>query len=172
MDLLRETCTGLGVRTLDICVEVDGWKGIRPSYDCREAAWARASRVKDLRYGASLLSCDVDADAKQRQFHRSLHEQGFRRVSTFCLESGEDVGALARWRTSFRPFGRAGTIGMYRLDLEPADRGTSCSCLDLSILGSQVHLEWTFLDWRSSRHLVHCETGRPFFLISNSGRSV
>lgn len=91
-------------------------------------------------------------------------------------------------RASLRPFGSAGTMGMNLLaiigDKEPgrvdrdrcihshffpdvaADIGAGVS------FGTQVHLECTRFDWRSSRHFSHWDTGLPFFLISKSGRSV
>jgi len=36
----------------------------------------------------------------------------------------------------------------------------------------QVHLECTLFVLRSCRQRSHCETGRPFFLISYKGLSV
>lgn len=36
----------------------------------------------------------------------------------------------------------------------------------------QLHLICFCFCFRNSLHLSHCETGRPFFLISNRGRSV
>ena len=36
----------------------------------------------------------------------------------------------------------------------------------------QLHLTCFCFCFRSSLHLSHCETGRPFFFISNRGRSV
>lgn len=38
--------------------------------------------------------------------------------------------------------------------------------------GVQVHFECMRFVLRSSLHFSHCDTGRPFFLISKSGRSV
>ena len=38
--------------------------------------------------------------------------------------------------------------------------------------GEQLHCECSFRVLRSSRQLVHWDTGRPFFLTSKSGRSV
>lgn len=37
---------------------------------------------------------------------------------------------------------------------------------------SHMHLTWTCLVLRSSRQWEHWVAGRPFFLISNRGRSV
>jgi hypothetical protein len=41
-----------------------------------------------------------------------------------------------------------------------------------SFLISQMHLTWTCFVFRSSRQCSHWVTGRPFFFISKSGRSV
>ena len=38
-------------------------------------------------------------------------------------------------------------------------------------LDAQVHLPCIFFVLRNSRHFSHCETGLPFFLTSNNGRS-
>lgn len=43
---------------------------------------------------------------------------------------------------------------------------------DLSFSALQSHFECTLFVLRSSLHFSHCETGRPFFLISNRGRSL
>ena len=37
---------------------------------------------------------------------------------------------------------------------------------------AHMHFECSFLDCLSSLHVLHWETGRPFFLISNNGRLV
>lgn len=57
----------------------------------------------------------------------------------------------------------------------PLDEPTSLlSLLDSSVQtpGTQLHLLCIRFVLRSSRHLLHCDTGRPFFLISYRGRSV
>lgn len=76
-----------------------------------------------------LLAPEAEVDAvRQLQFHKSLQLHGLRRVSTkkgsveattekrhgipLCRESAGADGSLAGGMRSFRPFGRAGTIGM------------------------------------------------------------
>jgi hypothetical protein len=89
---------------------------------------------------------------------------------------------------SCRPLGSVGTAGMYLFSaacVSEAPDGTGVEgyirfvpklflpsrVRGFSSLPPQVHLECTRFVERSSRHFEHCETGRPFFLISYSGRS-
>ena len=58
-----------------------------------------------------------------------------------------------------------------RFPLELAGASNVRSSCALSA-GVQLHFECSFRVLRSSRQLVHWDTGRPFFLTSKSGRSV
>lgn len=105
-------------------------------------------------------------------------------------------GPAAGGMISLIPFGRAGAIAL-NLRAVQLRRGsqnqtvmqdlllgfgalpTSALAFDASACvdgpaseGVQVHFECMRFVFRSSRHFSHCDTGRPFFLISKSGRSV
>lgn len=98
-----------------------------------------------------------------------LQWQGFSNESTVCL-------VFAGWeedkfdKASDIPFGSVGTVGMKRFGFL-SGRAAGIGILSTTSLGLQVHFEWTRFEFRSSRHVLHCDTGRPFFFTSNSGRS-
>lgn len=106
---------------------------------------------------------------RQRHCQTFLQWQGFSSESTLCLasagcEDDEDDNA------SDIPFGRVGTVGIKRFGFR-SGRAAGIGILSTIFLGLQVHFEWNRFELRSSRHVVHCDTGRPFFFTSNSGRS-
>lgn len=118
-------------------------------------------------------TADVD-DALPLHLHlrASLQLHGFSSASTLCLASAANAPtAQFPCSTSRSPLGSAGAIGIYR-GLPDADAGASSVRASGSSVGGQLHFECSFLVLRSSRHLVHCDTGRPFFFTSKSGRSV
>lgn len=98
-----------------------------------------------------------------------LQWQGFSSESTVCLVFAgckEDEFDKA----SDIPFGSVGTVGMNRFGFL-SGRAAGMGILSTTSLGLQVHFEWNRFEFRSSRHVLHCDTGRPFFFTSNSGRS-
>lgn len=106
---------------------------------------------------------------RQRHCQTFLQWQGFSSESTVCLVSAgceEDEVDKA----SDIPFGSVGTVGMKRFGFL-SGRAAGIGILSTTSLGLQVHFEWTRFEFRSSRHDLHCDTGRPFFITSNSGRS-
>jgi hypothetical protein len=98
-----------------------------------------------------------------------LQWQGFSSESTVCLAFA-DCEEDEFGKASDIPFGSVGTVGMKRVGFL-SGRAAGMGTLSTTSLGLQVHFEWTRLEFRSSRQVLHCDTGRPFFFTSNSGRS-
>lgn len=106
---------------------------------------------------------------RPRHCQTFLQWQGFSSESTVCLVfvgCEEDEVEKA----SDIPFGSVGTVGMNRFGFL-SGRAAGMGILSTTSLGLQVHFEWNRFEFRSSRHVLHCDTGRPFFFTSNSGRS-
>jgi len=59
-----------------------------------------------------------------------------------------------------------------RFGPEPELEADSCLLRSSALTSLHKHFECTLLVFLSSRHLSHCDTGRPLRLISKSGRSV
>jgi hypothetical protein len=66
----------------DVGLVLDGARGVGCSKECREAAWARASRLRDGGLGFGAGCDDVDAEARQLQLQTFLQLHGLRREST------------------------------------------------------------------------------------------
>jgi len=144
--------------------------GVGSALQHSAAAWASVARPVAAHASAAGREDGPEFAARHLHFQTLLQLQGFKRESTRCRESGGTDDREATGKTSRRPLGSAGTMGMYLRDFveedgrsKPREGASSCG---------QLHLECTRRACRSSRHFSHCETGRPFFLISKSGRSV
>jgi hypothetical protein len=130
------------------------------------------------------------ARVQQRVDWRSV-SHGATKFSNFivpvCLAlAGRSAGEVDN--ASDIPFGRVGIVGMKRFAANSGSgivigsydvcnsrflsgRAAGIGILSTTSLGLHVHFEWTRFELRSSRHLGHCDTGRPFFFTSNNGRS-
>lgn len=106
---------------------------------------------------------------RPRHCRTSSQWQGLSNESTVCFVFAgceEDEADKA----SDIPFGSVGTVGMKRFGFL-SGRAAGIGILSTTSLGLQVHFEWTRFEFRNSRHVLHCDTGRPFFFTSNNGRS-
>jgi hypothetical protein len=111
---------------------------------------------------------DIDRQ-RPRHCQTFLQWQGFSNESTVCLVfAGCEEDEVDK--ASDIPFGSVGTVGMNRLGFL-SGRAAGMGTLSTISLGLQVHFEWNRFEFRSSRHVLHCDTGRPFFFTSKSGRS-
>jgi hypothetical protein len=168
------------------------------SLGCSDSYWLwRSCWCADIRLSA-LAVPDVFAETGVQQsvdlgvksIIRTIRKQDWN--TPFCRESvGTSRELDWRGRASFRPFGSAGTIGIYlradriqkkikgwpatnQTDAHLLPEAAAIACLARSsslLLSLHSHLEWNRLERRAARHWSHWVRGRPFFLISKRARS-